>query len=107
MQVMIGFDQIESIAYHTLSHSILSHSSKPVSIVPVNLKNLKDVFTRPREKTQSNEFSLSRFLTPYLSNFEGWSLYLDCDMMVRGDLSELFDLADPEKCHNPQKNILN
>lgn len=94
---MIGFDQVESAAAHTLIHSILSRSSKPVSITPIFLKNLKDIYTRERDPKQSNEFSFSRFLTPYLSNYEGWSLFMDCDMMLTADIDELFELADPTK----------
>ncbi len=97
LNIMIGFDQVESAAAHTLIHSILSRSSKPVSITPIFLKNLKDVYTRERDPKQSNEFSFSRFLTPYLSNYEGWSLFMDCDMMLTTDIDELFNLIDPTK----------
>jgi lipopolysaccharide biosynthesis glycosyltransferase len=97
LKIMIGFDQVESVAAHVLIHSILSRASRPVAITPVFLKNLGATYTRDRDPKQSNEFSLSRFLTPYLSNYEGWSLFLDCDMMLRTDVAELFALADPQK----------
>ncbi len=96
-KVMIGFDQVESVAAHTLIHSILKRSSQPVSFTPIFLNNLKDTYTRSRDPKQSNEFSFSRFLTPYLSNYEGWSLFMDCDMMLRVDIAELFVLVDPDK----------
>jgi hypothetical protein len=97
LNIMIGFDQRESVAFHTLVHSILSHSSKPVSITPICLANLNGIYKREPDPKQSSEFSFSRFLTPYLSNYEGWSLFLDCDMLIRTDINELFDLLDPEK----------
>jgi hypothetical protein len=97
LKVMIGFDQVESVAAHVLMHSILSRSSKPIAITPIFLGNLNGIYNRPRNSKQSNEFSFSRFLTPYLSDYEGWSLFLDCDMMLRGDVTELFEMADPEK----------
>jgi len=35
------------------------------------------------------EFTYSRFLVPYLSNYEGYSLFLDSDILVRGDVCEM------------------
>ncbi len=61
---------------------------------PINLANLKGVFTREANAISSTEFSFSRFLTPYLSNYEGWSLFMDCDMLARADFAEIFALAD-------------
>ena len=31
---------------------------------------------------------------PYLSGFEGWSLFCDCDMLVRDDIAKLWALRD-------------
>ena len=39
----------------------------------------------------STEFSYTRFLVPYLSNYEGYSLYLDCDFIVDFDISYLVE----------------
>ncbi len=61
---------------------------------PIRLANLKGVFTREANAISSTEFSFSRFLTPYLSNYEGWSLFMDCDMLARADFAEIFALAD-------------
>lgn len=99
LKIYIGFDQVESVAWHTMVHSILAKSSKPVAIVPVNLANLKEIYTRSRDPKQSNEFSFSRFLVPYLSDFEGYAAFFDCDMMLRTDINELFETVkqDPGK----------
>lgn len=94
-RVFIGFDSKEVIAYHTLCQSILERSSIPVTFTPIALDALRGVFTRDRNQLQSTEFSFSRrFLTPYLSGYEGWSLFLDCDMMFRRDIAELWALRD-------------
>ena len=69
LNIFIGYDSREKIAFHVLSHSIISNSSIPVKITPINLKNLKKFYNRPKAKNHSTEFSISRFLTPYLSNF--------------------------------------
>ena len=99
LKIFIGFDQVESVAWHTMAHSILARSSQPVAIIPVNLANLKGLYTRPRDPRQSNEFSFSRFLVPYLSGYEGYAAFFDCDMMLRTDINEMFEVAkqDPGK----------
>lgn len=93
-RVFIGFDSKEVVAYHVLCQSILDHASVPVSFVPIALNNLGGIFTRERNQLQSTEFSFSRFLVPYLSGYEGWSLFMDCDMLFRRDIAELWALRD-------------
>ena len=88
-RIYIGYDPVESIAFYTLAHSILRRSSIPVSIAPVARSQLKGVYTRDRGPTESTDFSLTRFLVPWLSAFDGWSLYMDCDMLCRTDIVEL------------------
>ena len=94
INVFIGYDSKEAVAYHALAHSIMERSSEPVRFCPINLKNLDGLFTRERNSLQSTEFSFSRFLVPYLSNFEGWSVFMDCDMVMRRDIAELWALRD-------------
>lgn len=94
IRVFIGFDARETVAWHVLTHSILARSSVPVSFAPLALNNLGPLMTRDRNALQSTDFSFSRFLTPYLSNYEGWSLFMDCDMLVMRDIAELWALRD-------------
>ncbi|RAK58290.1 glycosyltransferase [Phenylobacterium deserti] len=96
LDVFIGYDRQEVVAYHVLCQSIIEHSSRPVRFTPINLASLKPIFQREMVNLQSTEFSFSRFLTPYLSSYQGWSLFMDCDMLVRGDIAELFALADEQ-----------
>jgi hypothetical protein len=94
LNIYIGYDSKEPVAYHVLCQSILKTSSLPVRFVPIALQNVAGIFTRDRVQLQSTEFSFSRFLVPYLSNYEGWSLFMDCDMLVREDIAHLFALRD-------------
>ena len=89
INVFIGYDEGEKIAYHVLSESIRRNSSVPVSITPLCLSNLPE-FKRDTQPNQSTEFAFSRFMVPYLSNYKGWSVFMDCDMMFRGDIAELW-----------------
>ena len=41
LKIFIGYDPKEAVAFHVLCHSLLERSSKPISITPINLKNLK------------------------------------------------------------------
>jgi hypothetical protein len=102
LQVYIGFDPREEIAFHTLAHSIREHSSVPVSIVPLDKRELLHLYTRPRGPTESTEFALTRFLVPLLSGFRGWSLFMDCDMLCRSDIVALF----AESARQPDKAVL-
>lgn len=90
--VCIGFDPAETVAYHVLCQSILSRSSQPVRFIPINKRNIPE-FTRGIEDG-STQFSFSRFLTPFLSGYVGQSIFIDCDMIVRCDIAEIFEHCD-------------
>ena len=94
IRIFIGFDPVETVAYHVLAHSIQARSSEPVSITPLMLTQLDGVMTRERHELQSTDFSFSRFLVPYLCDYEGWALFMDCDMLVLDDMAELWKLRD-------------
>lgn len=91
LTIGIGFDSRETLGYHVLCQSIISRSSIPVRIMPIKLSMLGEHYKRKSDFRQSNEFSFSRFLLPSLCDFEGYSLYLDCDMLVTCDIKELLD----------------
>ncbi|MFS2176212.1 hypothetical protein ACVITL_003177 [Rhizobium pisi] len=94
VRIFVGFDSKEVVAYHVLAQSIIEKSSIPVEFSPIVLSNLGGLFTRERNALQSTEFSFSRFLTPYLSGYQGWSIFMDCDMLMRTDIAELWALRD-------------
>ena len=89
LNVYVGYDPREAVAFHVLAHSILRHSTVPVCVAPVMQSQLKGIYTRPRGPTESTEFSLTRFLVPSLSDFRGWSVYMDCDMLCRMDFAHM------------------
>lgn len=99
LRVFIGWDPREPIAFAVLAHSILMHATRPVAITALRRDALRHCYTRPRGPTEATEFSLTRFLVPYLSGFTGWSLYLDCDMLCQADIGDLllYPLATPDK----------
>lgn len=96
IKVFIGYDPVENVAWHAMAHSILEHSTVPIAIIPVNIRNLEGIYTRSRDKKQSNEFSFSRFLVPFLSGYDGYAVFFDCDMMLRADLSEMLAVINSQ-----------
>lgn len=90
----IGYDTDESGTAYVLAHSIQNHSSMPVSIVFLNRDNLRGLFTRERGPYDSTDFSISRFLVPYLCQYEGFAIFSDCDMVVNDDPAKLWAWRD-------------
>ena len=95
INLFVGFDPREAVAYHVFCNSIIQNTSVPVQITPLVLSQLQEF--NERHDDRSNDFVYSRFLTPYLSDFKGWAIFADGDMICQGDLKELIDMADPSK----------
>jgi len=94
ISVFVGFDTRETVAFNVLSHSIQSRASEPVQIAPLCLSQLDGLLWRERHALQSTDFSFSRFLTPYLSEYRGWSMFCDCDMLMLDDIAKLWELRN-------------
>lgn len=100
IQIFIGYDSSETVAYHVLAHSIMRRSSVPVSITPIGNSLLPDhLWWRGRGVHDSTEFSNARFLVPSLADRSDIFMFMDCDMVCLGDIAELVDearsLSDP------------
>lgn len=93
----IGYDPREAVAFSVLAYSIHARASEPVTVTPLMLSQLNGVLTRERHALQSTDFSFSRFLTPFLSGYEGWSVFMDCDMLMLDDIAKLYRLRD-DRC---------
>ncbi len=112
IKVFIGYDPNETAAFNVLSHSINARASEPVSITPVMLSQLGKLMWRERNPLQSTQFSFSRFLTPYLCGFQGWAIFVDCDMLVLDDIAKLWALRDDRYAvqvikhdHKPKEDV--
>jgi lipopolysaccharide biosynthesis glycosyltransferase len=93
--IFIGYDPREAIAFHVCSNSIIRHSSQPVAISPLALNILKDY--QETHTDGSNHFIYSRFLVPHLMNYRGWAIFMDGDMILRSDITELWNHIDESK----------
>lgn len=95
IKVFIGYDPREAIAYHVCANSIIRQASRPVSLTPLALNNFKDYTETHMDG--SNQFIYSRFLTPALSDYMGWALFIDGDMILRDDIAKLWEMRDQSK----------
>lgn len=98
LRVFIGYDPRQAMSYHVLEQSIINTASVPVSVIPLVLETL------PINRAGLTPFTFSRFLVPWLCDYQGWALFLDADIVLNHDIKELFELGDPEKAVHVAKN---
>lgn len=99
LDVFIGFDPAEAIAFAVCANSIIRHASQPVRITPLALNTVSG-FYKEEHTDGSTEFAYTRFLVPHLSGYMGVSLFIDGDMVVRDDIAKLFEEADRDTQHS-------
>jgi lipopolysaccharide biosynthesis glycosyltransferase len=74
------------------ANSIIRHASQPVQIIPVALNLFKD-YTETHNDG-SNHFIYTRFLVPHLMDWSGWAIFIDGDMVIREDITKLWNLKN-------------
>ncbi len=90
LRIFVGYDEKEAAAYHVCCNAIIRHATRPVAITPLALNTFATDYSEGHDDG-SNAFIYSRFLVPYLCGFRAvQALYLDGDMLVRDDVTELF-----------------
>ncbi len=107
LRVYVGYDPREIHAYSVACASLRRRARSNVMITPLEVNRLRSqgLLTRPvdargqmydlhSQAAQSTEFAVSRFLVPMLAQ-TGPALFVDCDMLFRADVAELFALFDP------------
>ena len=103
--IYIGYDRREVLAYDVCEYSIKRRSNLPVK--KLYTEDIPE-YTRDTGEPQSTDFTFSRFYVPLLENYEGYSIFVDCDFLFLADPQELIDtaMADPNKavwvCKHPR-----
>jgi hypothetical protein len=92
--IFIGYDPRERAATNVLIDSLYQRSSLPLAITPIVSQQLQQAYQRERDPRQSTAFSFTRFLVPWMRGYQGWAIFMDCDMLCRGDIGELWALRD-------------
>jgi len=98
LKIFIGYDSREDIAYQVCRFSLLRHASRDVEIYPLKQSLLRDIglYNRAQDEA-STEFSLTRFLTPYLAVHGGWTLFVDCDFLFTTDIYKVLEGISNDK----------
>ena len=87
IRVFVGTHELHTDAEKVIEHSIRRNTTEEVDVT----------FMRPGWETPPTGFSSHRYLIPKLCNYKGYAIYLDVDMLVLGDLSELLSYKQPGK----------
>lgn len=91
LKIFIGYDAREPEAYDVCAESLRRTSSMPLAIIPLKQPTLREkgFYTRPVDEPAATEFAFTRFLVPYLSDYQGFSLFCDCDFLFTQDIRKL------------------
>ena len=79
--IVVGFDQKESVAYHTFVQSVIEKSSIPMRFLPLNIGSLTSY--KETHEDGSNDFI-----------YNGWAIYADGDMVCLEDIKKLWNLRN-------------
>jgi hypothetical protein len=110
LQVFVGWDPREDIAWEVCRHSIVSRTdSNEVTVNPLVQSDLRErgCYTRPIDTKASTEFSLTRFLTPTLAGERGYAIFVDCDFLFLVDIRDVLKEIDPSKAVSVVKHDYN
>jgi len=91
-KIYIGYDSRHPIASKVCEYSLRKHS-KDLDIELLKLSDLEQLYWR-EYKDQSTEFTYTRFLVPYLQDYNGWALFCDDDFLFLKDVKKIFKYAD-------------
>ena len=95
-KVYIGWDPAQQEAAEVCRYTLLKHSTIPLQVSFLRLKDLQEQkIIWKNDPAATTETTLSRFVVPHLSNFQGHSIYVDPDFVFLGDVREIFQAMDP------------
>ena len=126
--IYIGYDARETEAFAVCRHTLSKYAPDiPIHSICLDEMRAAGLYWRPTvikdgrlwddisEAPMSTTFAISRFLTPVLAKAAfktGWALFMDCDILARDDVDELFAECDPTKAvmcvqhmHEPPEGV--
>jgi hypothetical protein len=87
-RVFVGVDERQWVAYNVLQFTLHKYARGRVQVEPLMLDKL------PVSRRGLTQFTYSRFIVPYLCGYQGAAIFMDADIIVRGDIAELAAQAD-------------
>lgn len=83
----IGYDSREDVVYQVARMSL--SQTPQANVIPIVQDALRAhrIYTRERDSRAATDFSLTRFLVPYLAGQEHeWAIFADCDFLFTRDV---------------------
>ena len=96
MKIFIGYDPQFEKNIQVQINSILKNTNEKIEFHLLIYNDLRKILYREKSPYQSTESAFTRWLVPYLSDYKGWSLYMDSDMYCRENIKHLFDCKDEQ-----------
>ena len=91
IRVFVGTDATQVVAHQVLAYSLRKNTQREVAVYP--MKDLPLPTPRDPDNHSRTGFSFYRFTIPRQCGYRGRAIYLDPDMLVFGDIAELWDTA--------------
>ena len=107
-KIFVGYTSYQDVVYQVARYSI-ERNSLGVKCYPIIQKSLRELGVYYREKNphETTEFSVSRFLTPWLAGYRGWVMFIDNDVLALADLNDIFNQADDRYAVMCAKHVYN
>jgi lipopolysaccharide biosynthesis glycosyltransferase len=94
--IFIGLDEPNKIAFEKCKASIINQNTRyNISIHAINYNTIKE-YERVKDRYESTQFAFARFFTPFLSEYNGVSIFCDGDFLFLDSIDNLIDLYDPK-----------
>ena len=98
MQIFLGCTSNHKILHEVAANSFKRYTNDiQIRLLHLSALQALGLYWREQDKGASTEFTISRFFTPMLSGFQGWSLFCDNDIISTCDINEILEYADPSK----------
>jgi lipopolysaccharide biosynthesis glycosyltransferase len=96
MNIHIGYDSAQDIAYSVCRHSIIKNTcNKDICIRKISCDNVAG-YNRPHDPLASTPFTYARFYIPFVNDYKGCSIFCDGDFLFLDDIQKLSDQFDPQ-----------
>lgn len=114
-KVFVGTDAAQMLGVRMLQYSIEKFSSMDVSVEPLDWKRMP-IPKEPKNRSKTG-FSFCRFDIPRLCDYSGRGVYMDADMQVFADITDLwtlpmqdadllYALTHPSQGRTPQTSVM-
>lgn len=98
LKIFVGYDHRERIAANVCKYSIernlLFDDNADVMFLKKNHLQSVGYNRNIPNDIESTEFTYTRFLVPWLMNYNGYAIFCDCDFLFLSDASELLYYID-------------